>query len=514
MRTALTLLLLSAGFVGAQPQREAHAPALRSVRLMTTDHSALPGQAALEATLSTRLGRPVGDAELGHLADLVIEHLRHQHWPVSLVTVWDEDDGLVHGDVTLQVQQGSIGNIAVIGGSKRRQLAVARKLTDLPGTPLNGLALQRRLDALAFSPWLAVSANASPAGGTLGTADLVFTLRDQHPLQAFASYENNGVEPLGENRYTAGLQWLNAFALGHDLTLTSSIADDPDTLAVYGASWRIPLPWHHELRLSGYYAESHSVADLLGIPFDLNGTTWEAASRYIIPWRLNERWRGEWSLGFIYKQFDNEFVFGGVATSPIPVGVGTAVLGTQISYDQGRNHARFSLDVSHGGEGWAEGQDAHAYDDLAPGAEPDFTTVRAEAAVQHDFVNDTQLSLRLGGQWADGVVLASEALALASVYAVRGYPERSVLASKGAWASLEARTPVWQLPKTPVKLRALAFADGGWSADDHAPTDTLASAGIGLRAEVTRHLQFRCDLAFPLINEDEPRVHVAAVLRF
>lgn len=514
MRIALTFLLFGVGFVGAQVPHENSAPALRSVRLMTTDHSALPKQTALEATLSARLGKPLDDAELGHLADLVIEHLRQQHWPVSLVTVWDEEDGLAQGDVTLQVQQGRIGTIAVVGGSKRRQLTVAKKLSTLPGHPLDSLALQRQLDSLSFSPWLAVTANASPAGGLLGTADLLFTLRDQRPLQAFASYENNGVEPLGENRYTAGLQWLNAFALGHDLTLTSSIADDPDTLTVYAASWRIPLPWRHELRLSGYYAESHSVADLLGIPFDLNGTTWEAAARYIIPWRINEHWRGESSLGFIYKQFDNEFVFGGIASSPIPVGVGTAILGTQISYDAARNHIRLSVDVTHGGEGWAEGQEAHAYDDLAPGAEPNFTTVRADLAVQHDFTSDAQLSLRLGGQWADGIVLASEALALASIYAVRGYPERSVLASKGAWTSLEALTPAWQLPRTPVKLRALAFADGGWSADDHASTDTLASAGIGLRAEVTRHFQFRCDLAFPLINEDEPRVHVAAVLRF
>ena len=161
------------------------------------------------------------------------------------------------------------------------------------------------------------------------------------------------------------------------------------------------------------------------------------------------------------------------------------------------------------------GRTAHAYNDLAPGAKPDFTVVRADAVLQHDFASDAQVSLRLGGQWADGILLASEELYLASAYVVRGYPERSVRASRGAWASLEARTPAWKLPKTPIKLRALAFADGGWSADDLAPADTIASAGIGLRGEVTSHFQLRCDLAFPLIDgEDHCRVHIAAVLKF
>ena len=512
MRTALIFLLLGASFAHAQ-QRGGHAPVLRSVRLVSADKRALPAEAALIATLNKDLGKPIDEAEKGHLADLVVEHLRQQHWPVCFVTVWDEDEGLANGDVTLQVQQGCIGKIGVVGGSQRRQMAAARKLADLSGKPLDGLELQRRLDWLGFSPWLAAVANASP-GETLSTADLMFNLRDQNPIQAFASYENNGVEPLGENRYTVGIEWLNAFALGQDLTLTGSMADDPHTLRLIAASWRIPLPWHHELRFSGYYADSHSTTELLGIPFDENGVSWTASVRYVVPWRFNDHWRSEWSLGFDYKQFNNEFIFGSTTTSPLPVGAGVAVLGTQFSYDAGQNHARMSFEVAHGGNGWAEHQTEDPYDDLNPGAKPDFTILRGDANFEHDFNNDVQLCLRLGGQWADGPQLASEEIALASVNAVRGYPERSVRASSGVWASLEARSPAWQWQKSRLKFRALAFADGGWSADSHVPTDTIASVGIGLRAELTTHLQLRCDLAIPLIDRDDPRVHIAAVVRF
>ncbi len=490
------------------------APTINSVRLITADNRPLPAQAKLDTTLKTHLGKPTSDEELGALADLVVEHLRQQHWPVSLVTVWDEDEGLAKGEVTLQVQQGKVGDIAIVGGSKRRQRAVAEQLKDIANTPLNGLQIQRRLDALSFSPWLACTSQALP-GNALDTANLLLTLRDESPIHAFASYENNGVEPLGENRYTAGIQWLNAFALGHDLTFTTSIADDPHTLTTYAANWRIPLPWHHELRFSGYYSDSHSTADVLGIPLEFGGVSWAASTRYIIPWRLNDHWRSEWQLGSDYKQFNTDFTFGGTSVLGDTTGVGTLVLGNQWSYDTAQNHARLALEVAHGEPGWAKGQEEDEYEELVPGASARFTTVRADATFQHDFRNDTQAALRLGGQWSDGPLLPSEELGLAGVNTVRGYPERSIRASRGAWASLEARSPLWQPLKSKVKLRALAFADGGWSADDNATTDLIGSAGVGLRAEITQHLQLRCDLAFPLTKtEDDFRVHIAAVLRF
>lgn len=480
---------------------------IQSIRLVTPNDKPLPKARELDRTLQTHLTKEVTEDELGALADLVVDHLHRHHWPVSLVTVWDEDDGLAQGRVTLQVQQGRIGDIAVLGGTPRRQLAVAQKIADLRGAPLDALALQRRLDALAFSSWLAVTPQVVP-GATLDTANLALTLQDVSPISAFASYENNGVEPLGENRYTLGFEWLNAFALGHDLSFATSIADDPETLTVLAGSYRALLPWRHELRLGGYYAESSSIAEVLGIPLNVEGTTWAASARYIVPWRVSEKWRSEWQLGFDYKQFDNQFTFGSLSSAPETAGVGTLVLGTQWSYDKDHNHARFALEASHGHEGWAKGQTEHTYEDLRPGASPTFTTLRFDSHWLHDFENKAQTLVRLGAQWSDGPVLASEQLALASVNAVRGYPERSIRADRGAWLSLEARTPAWK------GLRAIAFTDAAYIADDVSEQDFLASAGLGIRGEITKHFQLRAELAFPLVDGDEPRVHLAAVMRF
>lgn len=498
---------------------------IQSIRVVRTDDTPvasdkalsvspqLPSHQKLSRTLAPHLGQPTTEAELGTLADLVVDHLKQHHWPVSLVSVWDEDDGLAQGRVTLQVQQGKIGDIAIVGGSARRQHQVATRLQDLAHTPLDGLQLQRRLDALAFSPWLACTPQAMP-GATLDTANLLLTLQDESPLHAFASYENNGVEPLGENRYTLGVQWLNAFALGHDLIFASTIADDPETLTMLAGSWRIPLPWRHELRLSGYYAESNSSAEVLTIPLEVNGITWATSARYIIPHRLTDHWRGEWQLGFDYKQFNTDFTFGGTGVLGDTTGVGTAVIGTQWFYQAPKNQARLALEVAHGEPEWAKGQNEDEYEELTPGASPRFTTVRADASFQHEFKNQLQAALRLGAQWSDGPVLPSEELSLSGATTVRGYPERSIRASRGAWSSLEARSPVWSI-KSQFKLRAIAFADAGWMANNDAPQDYIASAGIGLHSDLTKHLQLRCDFAFPLTDApDDFRLHLAAVLRF
>lgn len=102
------------------------------------------------------------------------------------------------------------------------------------------------------------------------------------------------------------------------------------------------------------------------------------------------------------------------------------------------------------------------------------------------------------GQWSDGPLLASEELSIASVNAVHGYPERSIRVSKGAWASFEARSPEWK------GFRAIAFTNAGYIADDLSEHDFIASAGLGIRGEITKHFQLRAELAFPLVDGDEP----------
>ncbi|MBL9118103.1 MAG: ShlB/FhaC/HecB family hemolysin secretion/activation protein [Verrucomicrobiaceae bacterium] len=496
----------------------------------------IPGARRLERELSRYLGQRADETLLGLLADVVVEHLRRESWPVSLVTVWDDDGALIRGSVILQVQQGRVGDLAIVGGSARRQRTVAKRLASLVDQPLDGMTLQRRLDALAFSPWLACAPEAVP-GNSLDTANLVLTLEEQSPVHAFASYENNGVSPLGQNRHSLGVQWLNGFGLGHDLTVLATVSDDPEVFSMIAGSWRIPLPWRHELRFSGYYAETLSTSEVLSIPLDVDGTTWETGVRYMVPWRINQEWRSEWSVGFDYKQFDTAFTFGSTAAAVDSTGVGTVNLSTIWYYDSARDHLRFGLDFVHGEPGWAAGQTEEQFNQLVAGASPRFNIVRGVASYQHDFSNDMQAAWRVGAQWSDGPLLPSEELTLASINVVRGYPERSYRASRGAWASVEARGPEWELWKARIKFRPLAFFDVGYTADESLGCgcsnsesaesedpekpmegedfdDFIASAGIGVRLELTKYVHLRCDLAFPLIHRNEPRVQLAAVVRF
>jgi hypothetical protein len=75
--------------------------------------------------------------------------------------------------------------------------------------------------------------------------------------------------------------------------------------------------------------------------------------------------------------------------------------------------------------------------------------------------------------------------------------------------------PTTRFPKRPERItRASAFADAGIDADPHQSTKSIASAGAGLRGDITRHVQFRCEVAFPFTDHLNPRLHVAAVLKF
>ena len=83
----------------AEPLRLIRVVGAENVALATA-HSAvqmapaLPGTKKLARTLAAHVGQPTTEENLGLLADLVVDHLKQHDWPISLVTVWDEDDSL------------------------------------------------------------------------------------------------------------------------------------------------------------------------------------------------------------------------------------------------------------------------------------------------------------------------------------------------------------------------------------------------------------------------------------
>ncbi len=125
-----------------------------------------------------------------------------------------------------------------------------------------------------------------------------------------------------------------------------------------------------------------------------------------------------------------------------------------------------------------------------------------------------QLALRGDVQLTPDGLLPIERIAIGGATTVRGYRENQLVTDNGWVASAELRIPIWDLEvpglsKEPgdgqVSLVPFVDAGGGWNVETPDPDDELLfSAGGGLRWRITRDLDLRLDVGFPIKDVPEP----------
>jgi hemolysin activation/secretion protein len=529
MRRLTTITVIRSLVVALLSLQLAMAGSMGIIRVDPVDlGQPVPDPKALRAKLNSFIGQTNTESALATIADLIVAHCVANDWPVTIVTAETDPDS--PSTVVCTVERGRVGQVTVTGGTESGRIRSARSMAARVNQPISALELQSDVDWFnrypGSSAMLAAKPSADPA-----VADLGIVLNTPAPIRWTTAYQNNGVEPLGEHRFTTGVEWLNAFGLGHVLGLQSSSSDDPDSFLVGAIDWRIPLPWRHELQMTGYYARSKSAAEMTFLPIEVVGTTWAAGARYAVPWRINSHWKAEAVIGYELKQFDTGVTFGAIGSLDSLVGVGTAILGTRLGYEATRTSIGMVLDAHYGGEGWAEGQEDTAFAALTPDASANFGYLRGDGRWEQHYDHGWASVLRLGGQWATGPLLPSEELGLTSATTVRGYPERAYRASQAVWSSVELLGPKWTIKPAQAALitfRPTIFMDAGWSLPDRdsdcgcdaaaaepvSQASRFSSVGVGLHVAITDHVQLRCEVAQPLDQREALRFHLAAAIRF
>lgn len=455
------------------------------------------------------------------LADAIVRWANAHDHPVFYASVQPPDR---HGVTTVTLTDGKTGNVIVEGGKHLAAERIASRLRIRSGEPLHGRSLQEELDWLQRNPFHSATLAASP-GATADTADIAFTLTDARPVSFLAGYDNQGVAPLGDSRYRAAVQWGNALGLDHQMALQVMTADDTGTYRSLAGEWTIPLPWRHELRLSGAWAATSVTSDYENGALDSDGTLWAASLRYAVPLRLTKTRTAEMFSGFDYRKFDTGVTFGDSALFANAVEVGAFVLGVSTKKIAGTNTDFASIELVWSPGGLFSGADDEAYHGVNPEADASYFLVRGSWQNRHTFTGGWQWLNRAGGQAASGPLLPSEDYTIAGATAVRGYRERSARGRHGVHLSTEILTPPLPVPSAgqnrSMAWQLCAFADGGWaSPSDDNPNAWLASAGLGIRARAGKHCTLSCDAAWPLLDPagaagaDGPRVHITAQLTF
>lgn len=468
-------------------------------KIQLANQTPAPAGDTLGARLAPFLGRPYSHELAAEVTDQILRHYQEQDHPVVMLSL--EPDAFRNGILTVQVQEGTIGQISQRGG---RHLAQANPLLS-NGEILTGTKIQRELDWLNRNPFHRATFTATP-GETPDVADIEFVLSDSLPFAVWLSYSNDGVAPLGESRHLVGVSFGDFLKWDQTLTAQIQTADDIDLYCAGMAEWKIRTPSHHELAFNGAVVTTETpAADGLTV----EGNAWLASGSYIIPWRSSLALDGESWLKAEVKHFDTDVFFGGESQVSEPLDVATFSLGTKMKWAGKSNAWDLSGEAVYSpGNLWGHSSDAD-YAASSRGAESNFCYIRGTATWTHTWGNRWSIVSLIGGQWADGPLLTSEAFHLTGANAVRGYRDRSILGASSLRGSVEVRSSYSQIPlSNHGQWQVVGFADAGKTWTEQVGTDSPIALGTGLRLQFGTWGQVRCDAACPLTDGLPPRVHL------
>lgn len=448
---------------------------------------------------------------------------------IHAVRVLIPEQTLDAGVVKLQVVEQKIERIEVQGRKERSDENLRRAVPSLLEgfTPNDDqLAQELRLANESPSRQMQVTFRVDDDDSLTG----VLRVADQKPLGGQLSLDNTGSSSTGQWRLSTALQHSNL--LDRDIVGGLQFQTSPDHLKevqIVSASARVPLyGWGWTLDVSAM----HSSVD--------SGTVSTAAGNYFIAskgsqvglkasWLL-DRWGGwdpRWSLGLDVRNVDTYVGASPSGGSLMPaVQLRPLTLGWSAlkSADEHTLSASVSLARNLPGSG---NSSAAVFSSAALRgglATPGYTILRANFTGRWPVATGFGL-ISWNGQWTRDALLPAEQFSIGGDSSVRGFNGRLASADLGHRLGLEWQSAVKPAPwaaDTPMGWSV--FADLGQVRKNLAgpgeePTTTLASIGLGLRAQLFERISARADAGMVargqgLAKTGDVYVHVAATYGF
>jgi hemolysin activation/secretion protein len=341
------------------------------------------------------------------------------------------------------------------------------------------------------------------AGVVPGTVDVDLKVSDTLPLHASVELSNDHNEFTAPLRVDGTIHYDNLWQAGHSATFTYVVApQDPANSQVFAGSYLAPL-WNTPVSLlvSGYDSNSN-VATIGGT--SVLGKGYSVGFRVVdqLP-RLGD-WVDSFSAGFDYKDITQDVKVGSIST-PAPVEYWPLNLGYNLQRQGPHFSTKASLSITMGVPGL--GSNTADFEYVRADARPNFIHANLDFTQTETLRNGVVASQRVTGQLADGPLVSSEQFAAGGLYSVRGYLQAEAIGDEGLTGSLELTSPTLAPRWAGVfdDLRLYLFNDGGavWVLQplpEQAQFFALASAGVGLRLELLRHIRGEVALAVPFIS--------------
>ncbi len=455
------------------------------------------------AMLEPFVGRPLTQADLTSITQIIMQHFRTHDRPVVDVIIPEQN--ISKGVLQVLVLELSVGQVTFEGQEHFDQEVIANYFPLKSGDAISESEINAMLAAANSNPYRRVEA-VLRAGEVSQTSDVILRTADKRPWRVYTGADNSGTESTGDRRYILGGHWGNVLGLDHRLGYQFSSSKDVrhglgarnpgPSFRGHAANYQIPFAAGEILSFYGAYTES---APRVGSAFRLLGTSWQVSGRYAMPITLSQ----QVTFGLDFKRTNNNFEFGGTTLSNSY----TDVLQASVAYNQSWRsegqitQASATLFASPG--------DLTAYNssnDYRPTfirggrAQADARYAYATVGAEHlqQLSTDFTWRVKATGQYSSTNLLGSEQIGAGGFDSVRGFAERAANGDHGVLLSNELRGPSWRIGAEDSQLQLLAFIDAAalWldqPAVGEKQQQRLASVGVGARYNWSDTLTLRAD---------------------
>lgn len=438
--------------------------------------------------IAERIGRTLTSDDLAALANAISERMRARGFPLGTARI--EAQRLTNGVLVVRADEGRIDEIRIDGASLE---AVREALAPLQNArPVRLRDIERRLLIAGDIDGVQVQSSRFFREGDRGIL-LVKVTHDR--VAAWSNLSNQGTRPVGPEQARLQVNVHGVLASDDSLTLSySAAAFEPRELQFGYIRYEKRIsPSGTEIALSGSGSVSHPGAYLQDL--NIKNRSWylgisalqpllrrkkasywlegEFGVRNLVQWRegLQTR-RDQLAVGRLTAYGYRNFVGGRLRTS--------------LTLSQGLG----ILDATETGDPLASRRDADGT----------FTAANAWADWTSDLGSNVSIRVAAQGQLASQPLLISEEAGLGGTSFLRGYDWGERTGDQGAMGMAELRYALKRPFGVLKQAQLYAFVDGGTVSnhDDGFGGGSLASAGGGLRLDITSHLGATLELAVPL----------------
>ena len=461
------------------------------------------------------IGQPMDEKKMRELQRAIVLYYRQHDRP--LVDVLYPEQDVSNGMLQVIVIEGRLkevrvqdkkGNPYTNGWSGEKFVHDSIRLR--PSDIIVESRLNKDVDWLNRNPFRTVEALYEPDKREYGLTSVLLRVDEQRQWSVDFGYEDSGSKITSEDRLIAGVTWGKAFGL-EDNQFRYAFTFDPsfELLRVHSASYYLPLPWRHALRLSGYYLD---VTGNLGGGSTLSGNAYQASMRYEVPLPTMKRFQHEASVGLDFKSSQNNLFFNEVSFVNTPTEIFQVAAGYSAVLPDKLGQSSLSLQGYYSPGGVTEKNTDEAFNQARPLATANYLYGRLNLERVTHLPGDFSWIIRGIGQLANHNLLPSEQLGMGGYASARGYEEREGNGDQGYFISNEIRTPTLNIShlftKNPAwedKVQLLAFWDYGEIQNvdllaSEKPHYWFSSVGPGLRYSMSRHFSLRFDYGWQLLT--------------